>query len=115
MYGGISDLEKLPDALFIIDTHLETTALREAKILGIKTVGIVDTNADPLSVDYPIPANDDAVGSIRIITEFNIDAWIEGAQKAGKKEEEGQEKVAKEEKKEEEKEKKVNKQVKSKK
>lgn len=103
-YGGISDLENLPDALYIIDTHLETTSIREAKAMGVATIGIVDTNADPASVDYPIPANDDAVGSIKIITEFLIDEWIEGAKKAEKK---GEQKLPAEEKKESKKEEKV--------
>lgn len=77
-YGGIADMEKLPDVLFIIDTHLETLAVLEALKMGIKTVGIVDTNANPEIITYPIPANDDAVGSIGLITNYIFDAWIEG-------------------------------------
>ncbi len=77
-YGGIQEMSRLPDVLFIIDTHLENLAVREARELGIKVVGITDTNADPTLVDYAIPANDDAVGSIKIIAEYIIDAWIEG-------------------------------------
>lgn len=67
-YGGISDMTRPADALFIIDTHLEQLAVREAKATGVKIVGITDTNADPTDIDYPIPANDDAVGSIKLIT-----------------------------------------------
>ncbi len=78
-YSGILTIQKMPDALFIIDTHLEDLAVREAKKMGVATVGIVDTNADPALVDYPIPANDDAVGSIKIILDYIIEAWIEGA------------------------------------
>ena len=83
-YGGISDLKSIPDAVFIIDTHLEDLAVRESQKMGVTTVGIVDTNADPEGIDYPIPANDDAVGSIKLITTYIIDAWIEGKKKATK-------------------------------
>lgn len=81
-YGGILEMEKLPDALFIIDTHLEELAVKEASKMEVAAVGIVDTNADPLLVDYPIPANDDAVGSIKLIAGYIIDAWIEGRKTA---------------------------------
>lgn len=77
-YSGICDLEKLPDALFIVDTHSDALAVKEAAGHGIAVVGIVDTNADPTLVDYPIPANDDAVGSIKLITNYIADAWLEG-------------------------------------
>lgn len=77
-YGGVSDMERIPDALFIIDTHLEDLAVREGTRVGVPIVGIVDTNADPSVIDYPIPANDDAVGSIKLIVGFIMDAWIEG-------------------------------------
>lgn len=77
-YGGISDMKKLPDAVFIIDTHLEDLAVRETLRMRVKTVGITDTNSDPSLIDYPIPANDDAVGSIKLIVDYIIDAWIEG-------------------------------------
>lgn len=78
LYAGIADLEKIPDALFIIDTHHEDTAVREALRTGVKIAGIVDTNADPYVVDYPIPANDDAIGSLKLIVTYIVDAWIEG-------------------------------------
>ena|ERR1700722_6731331 len=77
-YGGVSDMPALPDALFIIDTHEEHVAADEALKAGIQTVGITDTNADPTIISYPIPANDDAVGSIKLIADYIIDAWIEG-------------------------------------
>lgn len=83
-YLGIMDLDEVPDALFIIDTHLERTAIAEAKIMEVKLVGIVDTNADPSVVDYPIPANDDASGSIKFIMSYIMDAWIEGKKPASK-------------------------------
>jgi small subunit ribosomal protein S2 len=78
LYGGIAELKEKPDALFIIDSHLEDMAVREAANMKVTTVAIVDTNADPHVIDYPIPANDDAVGSIKLISTYIMDAWIEG-------------------------------------
>jgi small subunit ribosomal protein S2 len=117
-YEGIVDMEKNPDALFIIDVHLEQTAVKETVMTGVATVGIVDTNSDPLDVDYPIPANDDAVGSIQAITTYIIDAWIEGKKSPvteEKKQEEKpvEKKAIKEEKKEEKKTEKKTKEVKT--
>lgn len=93
-YGGVAAMKKVPDALFIIDSHLENLAVREAKAMGIKSVGIVDTNADPEVVNFVIPANDDALGSLEIIVGHIMDAWVEGrknltknAEKAAAKEE----------------------------
>ena len=63
---GIRDMDKLPDALIIIDTTREQNAVAEARRLGIPTVAIVDTNADPEMIDYPIPGNDDAIRAIRV-------------------------------------------------
>jgi len=77
-YGGIAGMKNTPDALFIIDTHMEALAVQEAVKMNVPIVGIVDTNADPTMIDFPIPANDDAVGSIELITSYIIDAWIEG-------------------------------------
>lgn len=93
LYGGVATLTQKPDALFVIDSHLEELAVREAIKMGVTTVGIVDTNADPDIIDYPIPANDDAVGSIRLITSYIIDAWIEGRQKLSKMQAEDKEKA----------------------
>ena len=78
IYGGVAALKQKPDAIFVIDSHLENLAVREAIRMGVTTVAIVDTNADPDLIDYPIPANDDAVGSIKLITNYIVDAWIEG-------------------------------------
>lgn len=78
LYGGVADLDKKPDALFIIDSHLEELAVREAMQTGVATVAITDTNSNPDIIDYPIPANDDAVGSIKIIVDYIMGAWIEG-------------------------------------
>lgn len=88
-YGGIKEMTEIPDALFIVGTQAEETAVKEAINTEVSTVGIVDTNADPTIIDYPIPANDDAVGSIKLITSYLMDAWIEGkkiATKAAEKE-----------------------------
>jgi small subunit ribosomal protein S2 len=92
-YGGIAEMKALPDALFIIDTHMEDLAVREAMKMHVPTVGMVDTNADPTLIDYPIPANDDAVGSIELIATYIIDAWIEG-KKEGVKAKENERKAA---------------------
>ncbi len=82
LYGGIADLKKIPDAIFVIDSHLEQLAVDEAGKMGVSTVAVVDSNANPEAIDYPIPANDDATGSIKLITSYIIDAWIEGKNKA---------------------------------
>ncbi|MGI8420114.1 MAG: 30S ribosomal protein S2 [Candidatus Levyibacteriota bacterium] len=95
-YGGISEMPTTPNAVFIIDTHLEHVAANEALKAGIPTVGITDTNADPTIITYPIPANDDAVGSLKLIISYVFDAWIEGRKAAGKEAEETAAKTAKE-------------------
>ena len=68
----------MPEAVFLVDIKKLAGAVREAKRTGVKIVAIVDTNTDPDPVDFPIPANDDAVGSIKIIVEYLAQAWIEG-------------------------------------
>jgi small subunit ribosomal protein S2 len=95
-YGGVAEMPTTPDAVFIIDTHLEHVAANEALKAGIPTVGITDTNADPTIITYPIPANDDAVGSLKLIISYVFDAWIEGRKAAGKDAEENAAKAAKE-------------------
>ncbi len=85
LYGGVAKITKKPDALFIIDSHLEDLAVREALSTHVPTVALVDTNADPALVDYPIPANDDAVGSVKLIISYIIDAWIEGRKEAAER------------------------------
>lgn len=77
-YAGIAEMKKTPDALFIIDTHEERAAAEEALRNGTPTVGITDTNSDPLMINYPIPANDDAVGSLRLIISYILESWTEG-------------------------------------
>jgi len=79
--GGIKEMTSLPSALFIVDPTKEDIALAEAKRMGIPVVGIVDTNCNPDIIDYPIPANDDAIRAIKLICSKIADAVLEG--KAG--------------------------------
>ncbi len=64
--GGISEMKKIPDLIFIIDTNIESLAVAEAKKLGIPIIAILDTNSDPTGIDFPIPGNDDARRSINL-------------------------------------------------
>ena len=73
-------MKGMPVAMFVVDPKKEKIAVKEAKILGIPVVGIVDTNCDPDDVDYVIPANDDAIRAVRLITSKMADAVIEGKQ-----------------------------------
>ena len=77
-YWGVQDMKHIPDAVFIIDTHLEDLAVREAISTKVVRLGITDTNSDPTMIDYPIPANDDAVGSVQLILDHIVEAWLEG-------------------------------------
>ena len=79
-YGGIKEMETLPDAVFIVDPRKERNAVLEAKKLGIPVVAIVDTNCDPDDADYIIPGNDDAIRAIKLIAGALADAVIEGRQ-----------------------------------
>jgi small subunit ribosomal protein S2 len=79
--GGIKDMSKLPDVLFILDVGYEKNAIREAKKLGIPVVGIVDTNNDPNNVDYMIPGNDDSVRSILLYAQSASVSILEGKSK----------------------------------
>jgi small subunit ribosomal protein S2 len=78
VFGGIAQLNRLPNALIILDVNHEHLAVAEATRLGIKTIGIVDTNSDPNIVDYAIPANDDASKSIQVIMNYLTSAIQEG-------------------------------------
>jgi len=68
-FGGIKKLIKTPDTLLVIDTNKEKLAVKEARMKGIPIVGLCDTNADPSIIDYPIPVNDDAISSLKLILE----------------------------------------------
>ena len=85
--GGIKDMKKLPDALFIIDPKKEEIAVSEARKLNIPIIATVDTNCDPDVIDYPIPANDDAIRAVKLLTSKIADAVLEGNQ--GEQTEEG--------------------------
>ncbi|HEX2037990.1 MAG TPA: 30S ribosomal protein S2 [Chloroflexota bacterium] len=76
--GGIEQMRRLPGALFVVDTRKEHIAVAEARRLGIPIVALVDTNCNPEEVDYPIPANDDAIRAIRLLAGRIADACIEG-------------------------------------
>lgn len=76
-FGGMADLEGLPDALFIIDVKKEENAVREAKKLNIPIIGILDTNCNPEDVDYKLPGNDDAIRSIRLFCQIISDSVME--------------------------------------
>ena len=76
--NGIRNLRRVPDAVFIIDTNREAIAVHEAQLLGIPVVGTLDTNCDPDDVEYGIPANDDAIRSVKLLCDFVADAVIAG-------------------------------------
>ena len=77
-FDGIQNMEKLPDLLYVIDVKQEDIAIKEANLLEIPVVAIIDTNSDPEMIDYPIPANDDAIESIKLITNIIETAIVEG-------------------------------------
>ena len=76
--NGIRNMKRVPDAIFVIDTNREEIAIHEAHRLNIPVVGTLDTNCDPDDVDYGIPANDDAIRSVRLLADFLADAVIAG-------------------------------------
>lgn len=78
--GGIKDMPAMPGALFVIDPKKERIAIAEAKKLGIPIVATVDTNCDPDEIDFPIPANDDAIRAVKLLTSKMADAVLEGRQ-----------------------------------
>jgi small subunit ribosomal protein S2 len=84
--GGIREMDRLPDVIIIIDTARETNAVAEAQRLKIPTVAIVDTNADPTKISYPIAGNDDAIRAIRVVLSKLVDAIISGSGEGAKTE-----------------------------
>src|SRR3569833_4150002 len=76
--GGIKDMNRLPDALFVIDIGHENIAVQEAKKLGIPVIAVVDTNYNPELVDYAIPGNDDAIRALQLYARAAADAILEG-------------------------------------
>jgi len=101
-YGGIVSLKKAPEVLFVVDPKREKTAVREARRSGVPIISIVDTNANPAEVDYPIPGNDDAIKSVALIVRAIADAVEEGYKEFGKTEKEKKEREEAEEMKEKE-------------
>ena len=94
-FGGIREMKKIPGVMFVVDPRKEHNAIHEAKKLGIKIVGIVDTNCDPDDADYVIPGNDDAIRAVKLIASTMANAVIEANQ--GESMYEGEEVVAQEE------------------
>lgn len=80
LLGGIANLRRLPEAVFIVDTRKEDIAVKEARNLGIPIIAVVDSNSDPDDADYIIPSNDDAIRAIKLFTSRIADACIEGKQ-----------------------------------
>ena len=83
-FGGVLDMATIPEAIFIIDTVIEDIAIKESLKKEIKIVAITDTNSDPLVIDYPIPGNDDAIKSVKILTDTALIAYEEGLKQADK-------------------------------
>ncbi|HEX5456038.1 MAG TPA: 30S ribosomal protein S2 [Candidatus Saccharimonadales bacterium] len=84
LYGGVKHMASKLGAVFIIDVINEANAIREARKLNIPIVAVVDTNADPSGIDYPVPANDDAIKSIQLVTDYVVQAINDGKSKAKK-------------------------------
>lgn len=91
--GGIKEIEKLPDAIYVVDPRKERIAVAEARKLGLPVIAIVDTNCDPDEIDYVIPGNDDAIRAVRLITSKMADAVLEGRQGEDAPEETGEAKL----------------------
>lgn len=83
--AGVVDMTRLPGVLFVVDIKKESIAVSEAKRLNIPVIAITDTNTDPDHIDYPVPANDDALKSIQLITKAITDAVLEGNERASAK------------------------------
>lgn len=85
--SGIKNMPSLPGAIFVLDTRIEHIAVKEANRLGIPVIAIVDTNCDPDGIDYPVPGNDDAIRSIKLIIARLADACLEGGHLRAQREE----------------------------
>ena len=83
-FGGLVNLTQVPDAVFIADMRKDKLTVKEARKMGVKVIGIADTNTDPTLADYPIPANDDAISSVRYILEKVKEAVLKGRSKPAK-------------------------------
>ena len=78
--SGIRDMERVPDAIYVVDVKMEELPVKEAHLLGIPVFAMIDTNVDPDLITYPIPANDDAIRSVKLITSVIANAIVEGNQ-----------------------------------
>ena len=78
--SGIRDMERVPDAIYVVDVKMEELPVKEAHLLGIPVFAMIDTNVDPDLITYPIPANDDAIRSVKLITSIMANAIVEGNQ-----------------------------------
>lgn len=97
--NGVVEMSRLPGMVFVVDVKKESIAVNEARRLGIPVVAIVDTNCDPQKIDYPIPANDDALKSVQVIAKAITDAVLEGQERvAAQRQLEAEQEVAKSEK-----------------
>ena len=94
--GGIKNMKKLPDAIFVVDPKKERICVQEAHTLGIPLIGICDTNCDPEELDYVIPGNDDAIRAVKLIVSKMADAVIEANQGVGGEDAYYEEEVAEE-------------------
>jgi len=83
--SGVVEMSRLPGIVFVVDIKKEAIAVKEAKRLGVPVVAIVDTNTDPDPIDFPIPANDDALKSVQLITKATADAVLDGQERASTK------------------------------
>lgn len=95
-YGGVLAISQVPQALFVVDVRKEIAAVREAQRRGVPVIGIVDTNSDPTNINYVIPANDDAVGSVTYIVHYIAEAYREGKELRAKQDAANAEKLEKE-------------------
>ncbi len=95
-FAGVMDMAILPDAIFVVDAVSDNIAVREANRLGIKVAAIADSNCDPTEINYPVPGNDDAIKSIKILVTAIASAYEEGKKEAGKEAEIKAKKAAKE-------------------
>lgn len=85
VFGGIEEMTRIPGAIFVVDVKKEHIAIQEAKKLGIPVIGMVDTNCDPDTVNYPIPANDDSIRTIELIAETLAESVLSGREIAKQK------------------------------
>ena len=95
--GGIKDMRRIPDAIFVVDPKKEHICVQEAHALGITLIGIADTNCDPEELDYVIPGNDDAIRAVKLIVSKMADAVIEANQGQASESAEAEEAVQNEE------------------